>query len=82
MAQGLTTLLHRWHAAEGNAASQAELAGALEDAALRMAAAANTALGRAGLQPKQVLLQQVEEQRQAPGATCACMGAAYDFADG
>lgn len=76
LAGSLAALLRSWQAA-GSASTQAELAAALESAAAKVAAAASAsgALGRAGLQPRQLLLQQVEEAGRHPGKMCACMDA-------
>lgn len=80
MAGSLAAVLSSWQAAAGSATSQAELAAALEDTARRVAAvAASGALGRAGLQPKQLLLEGYVEERRGGGASatepalCACM---------
>ena len=82
MVGSLAALLKGWQAA-GSTRSQAELAVVLEAAAAKVAAAASAggALGRAGLHPKQLLLQQVEEQGSEP-KTCACMGVELPPADG
>jgi hypothetical protein len=71
MVGSIAALLHSWEAAAGSATSQAELAAALEGAAARVAAAARrSSLGRAGLQPRELLVQQFEE---GEARTCACL---------
>ncbi|KAL4855123.1 hypothetical protein ACK3TF_004345 [Chlorella vulgaris] len=73
MVGSITLLLRSWQAASGSASSQAELAAALERAAAHVAASAAKGgpLGRAGLQPKQLTVQQFEEEGRKH--TCACM---------
>lgn len=73
MVGSITLLLRSWQAASGSASSQAELAAALERAAAHVAASAAKGgpLGRAGLQPKQLTVQQFEEEGHKH--TCACM---------
>lgn len=82
MVGSLAALLKTWQAA-GNARSQAELAVVLESAAAKVAAAAATSgpLGRAGLQPRQLELRQVEEQGSEP-RLCACMDVELPPLDG
>lgn len=81
VADSLAAVLSSWQAAAGSATTQAELAAALEDTARRVAAAAaaSGALGRAGLQPRQLTLEGYVEARRggdpaaAQPALCACM---------
>lgn len=74
MAGSIAALLRTWQAASGSASSQEQLSAALEAAAAGVASAAARAgpLGRAGLQPRQLEVRQLEE---GEARTCACMTA-------
>lgn len=86
LADSVLAVLKSWQASSYSSTTQAELAAALQATAQRVVASAS--LGRTGLQPKQLLLQQVEEQRRQSGfdgsdepRACTCMSVQFDEND-
>jgi hypothetical protein len=88
LADNVLTMLKSWQASAYSADTQAELVAALQATAQRVVASAS--LGRSGLQPRQLLLQQAEAQRQQHSGSfdggdepraCTCMSVQFDEND-